>query len=186
MSPVAFRFALTLVTFWTLKPSGRGMTTFLLVHGTFAREAEWTQPNSALQIFIRKAVIAKGDAAIFAPVPWSGRNRTLDRLAAADEIAAEITAIKSQRPTEKIFLIGHSHGGSAMSYFLKKYEQQRLLVQGAIFLSTPFIALKEKRDLDIRVRLNFYIISFAICFVVFLLARYLFDSFGSKDHLAVC
>jgi pimeloyl-ACP methyl ester carboxylesterase len=147
------------------------MATFLLVHGTFAREADWTKSNSPLQLSLQRAVCAKGETALFTPVAWSGRNRMLDRLAAADEIAAKITTIKSQLSNEKIFLIGHSHGGSAVSYFLKKYEQQRLLIQGAIFLSTPFIALKEKKDLDRRVRLNFYIVSFAVYFVILVLRR---------------
>jgi triacylglycerol esterase/lipase EstA (alpha/beta hydrolase family) len=93
------------------------MVTFLLVHGTFAPGAEWTAPRSLLQRTFEDALRAKNESAAFEPVDWSGRNLTRDRLIAADKIAVKINAVRADSPNAKIFLIGHSHGGSAISFF---------------------------------------------------------------------
>lgn len=157
------------------------MATFFLVHGTFARNAEWTQPNSPLRASIEGAFLDRGEQAKFVPINWTGRNRGKDRRIAAGYIASAVASTRAQMPDEAIFLIGHSHGGSAIAFFLKNFEAERDLISGAIFLSTPFIALKPKADLEHRISLAFWLGAFALYFVTFNVARFLLQRFGGLD-----
>jgi len=125
------------------------MIHFILVHGTFAERAPWTLEGSALRARLTQ-LVAPNDVASFAAVPWGGRNLTRARLVAADAIATQVKA-KSENG-EKIFLIGHSHGGSAIAYFLKAYPQVRDRVTGVAFLSTPFIATRLRPQWRLLVR----------------------------------
>ena len=87
------------------------MATFLLVHGTFAKSANWP----ALQDSVAEAACEAGESAFFQQVPWSGKNRAAAREAAASAILKSVQDIQSSSNNEKIFLIGHSHGGSAIA-----------------------------------------------------------------------
>jgi pimeloyl-ACP methyl ester carboxylesterase len=75
-------------------------------------------------------------------VPWSGRNFGGARLMAAQSIAQNVRSVHGRKTSEKMFLIGHSHGGSAIAYFLKTFPELRDHVSGVAFLSTPFIAMR--------------------------------------------
>jgi hypothetical protein len=116
------------------------MTIFILVHGTFARNAPWTNSDSPLCNHLRDAARKQGQPAQFIPVEWSGRNLGRDRVATATSIVDKIKAIRAKSPDEILFLIGHSHGGSAIAYFLKNFPDLREMVAGCAFLPTPFVA----------------------------------------------
>jgi hypothetical protein len=117
------------------------MADFILVHGTFAKHASWTLNGSSLRKRIEALADRAGHHALFRPVPWGGRNLGRDRLAAAEAIAVEMRAINAtDDENKKIFLIGHSHGGSAIAYFLKAFPELAANVTGVAFLSTPFVA----------------------------------------------
>jgi hypothetical protein len=88
--------------------------TFLLVHGTFAPHAKWTRPGSILYTRLQAEF---PDATIDA-IPWSGRNRFADRLEAANTIKG--VALDKVGTGSPVFLIGHSHGGSAIIYALNQ------------------------------------------------------------------
>jgi len=118
------------------------MAEFILVHGTFAKHAPWTLEGSALRTSIIDVIGQIGMACQFTPLPWGGRNRGTDRLAAAASIASHVTTAIAKNNDEKIFLIGHSHGGSAIAYFIKNYPQLAVHVTGVAFLSTPFVATR--------------------------------------------
>jgi hypothetical protein len=118
------------------------MAVFILVHGTFARNAPWTTTDSPLCTRLRDAAGSHGQPARFIPVEWSGKNLRRDRLETAKSIAHEIELSRSAEPDQPIFLIGHSHGGSAIAYFLKNFPDLRDAVAGCAFLSTPFVALR--------------------------------------------
>jgi len=90
------------------------MATFLLVHGTFAKSTDWPAVREGLA----EAVHEAGETASFKPLAWSGKNRAAAREAAASAILKSVQDIQSSSNNEKIFLIGHSHGGSAVAYFL--------------------------------------------------------------------
>jgi alpha/beta hydrolase family protein len=116
------------------------MATFILVHGTYAKAAYWP----ALQDGLALAANAAGEHSRFKELTWSGKNRASAREAAAAEIASSLQDIQSASKNEKIFVIGHSHGGSAIAYFLKEYPCLAQTLSGCVFLSTPFIAIRPR------------------------------------------
>ena len=118
------------------------MATFILVHGTFAKAARW----SVLQDRLTETVRAAGDAPSFEPLTWTGRNRAAARQAAALEISTSVKNIQRASANEKIFIIGHSHGGSAIAYFLKEHPEAANTLAGCAFLSTPFVAMRPRRN----------------------------------------
>jgi pimeloyl-ACP methyl ester carboxylesterase len=78
----------------------------------------------------------------FERVVWSGRNRLSDRYQATHRIA-EI--VNSRAIGERFVLVGHSHGGSAIAYYLREQNPVPEAVVGSVFLSTPFVALRERQ-----------------------------------------
>jgi pimeloyl-ACP methyl ester carboxylesterase len=118
------------------------MATFILVHGTWAKHAPWTLPGSLLRKHIEALATEAGQLAHFEPLPWGGHNFGRSRLAAAHAIAEKVRSLTSAGNDEKLFLIGHSHGGSAIAYFLKHYPALVESITGVAFLSTPFVATR--------------------------------------------
>lgn len=116
------------------------MASFILIHGTFARDATWTSSDSPLCKSLEDAVRQHGQPTTFTPVKWSGRNWGTDRVETAASIANEIKARQARAPGDAVFLIGHSHGGSAIAYLLKNFPDVRDGIAGCAFLSTPFVA----------------------------------------------
>src|SRR5262245_7574025 len=117
------------------------MATFILVHGTFAKSAHWPVLQDSLADTARVA----GDTPSFEQLTWTGRNRAGARQAAASEIFALVKRIQCTSANEKIFVIGHSHGGNAIAYFLKEHPEAASALAGCAFLSTPFIAIRARR-----------------------------------------
>jgi len=118
------------------------MATFILVHGTFTKSAHW--PN--LQDRLAETARAAGDEPAVEPLPWSGRNRASAREAAASAIFTLVQKIRRISANERIFIIGHSHGGSAIAYFLKEHPEAAKTLAGCAFLSTPFVAIRPRRE----------------------------------------
>jgi pimeloyl-ACP methyl ester carboxylesterase len=118
------------------------MATFILVHGTFAKSAQWP----FLQDSLAETARAAGDEPFFEQLTWTGRNRARARQAAASAIFASVQKIQRTSANEKIFLIGHSHGGSAIAYFLKEHPEAAKTLAGCAFLSTPFVAIRPRRE----------------------------------------
>jgi hypothetical protein len=116
------------------------MITFILVHGTFARKASFTLKDSALRRALQTVCDRYFERASFVSTRWSGRNLASDRIVAAQQIATEIRRLPASHGP--IFLLGHSHGGNAIAYFLKQYPELGSMVCGAAFLSTPFVAMR--------------------------------------------
>lgn len=117
------------------------MVTFVLVHGTFASKSRWPHPGSPIRAALAEVAKAAGEQARFKRVVWTGKNRIEDRRAASDQISEIV--IRS-RPDEQFILIGHSHGGSAIAYYLCQEKQGNNKILGCIFLSTPFVAIRER------------------------------------------
>ncbi|MBR1300068.1 alpha/beta fold hydrolase [Bradyrhizobium sp. AUGA SZCCT0042] len=114
------------------------MATFVLVHGTYAKSADWP----ALQSALTDVAKLNGQDVRIEKIPWTGKNRAGARQWAAVDLFRLLLDIRFKNPNEKIFLIGHSHGGSAIVYFLKRYPNMPLA--GCAFLSTPFVAIRER------------------------------------------
>jgi pimeloyl-ACP methyl ester carboxylesterase len=118
------------------------MATFILVHGTFAKPAHWPMLQHSLAETARSA----GHEPAFEWLPWTGRNRAKARQTAASEISALVQRILRTSANERIFIIGHSHGGSAIAYFLKELPEAAKTLAGCAFLSTPFVAIRPRKE----------------------------------------
>src|SRR3981081_681107 len=118
------------------------MATFILVHGTYAKFAHWP----ALTDKLTETARAAGDAPSFEQVRWTGKNRSGARQDAASSIFTVVKRIQRTSANEKIFIIGHSHGGSAIAYFLKEHPEAANTLAGCAFLSTPFVAIRPRRE----------------------------------------
>jgi len=113
---------------------------FLLVHGTWAKGAPWTRPDGPLA----RRLTMEFPGCVVIPSDWSGRNRFSDRLAAAKHVEKAATAqLDLGRP---VFLIGHSHGGSAIAYAVRSNRRLQQRIAGAVFLGTPFMSFALRRS----------------------------------------
>jgi len=118
------------------------MVTFILVHGTFAKSARWPILQNSLAETARSA----GHEPAFEWLSWTGRNRARARQTAASEIYTLVQRIQRTSANERIFIIGHSHGGSAIGYFLKELPEVAKTLAGCAFLSTPFVAIRPRKE----------------------------------------
>jgi pimeloyl-ACP methyl ester carboxylesterase len=118
------------------------MATFILIHGTWTKSARWPGLREGLAL----AASEGGERSRFEELRWSGANKTSARQGAASDILSLVQKIRSASIDEKIFIIGHSHGGSAIAYFLKQHATLAKALSGCAFLSTPFIAIRPKPE----------------------------------------
>ncbi|MGO6788698.1 hypothetical protein ACCS70_18755 [Rhizobium ruizarguesonis] len=166
--------------------------TFLLLHGTFARGAKWTLPDSPLCQRINAVAGAVGVRADIRAIPWSGRNSSADRMDAAREIASALQRI-DRDASPQVFLIGHSHGGSAIAHFLLNRQAEGAEISGCAFLSTPFIAARIRPDafltyaalVAIIASVGFVLLSILLDVLVGGALTLIFDDFGGSNILAV-
>ena len=82
-----------------------------LVHGTWARGAAWTRPESPFRIMIQDELRGLGAASVtvISDFEWSGLNRHEDRREAALALQCKLKTVLAGRPNAFHFLIGHSH-----------------------------------------------------------------------------
>jgi pimeloyl-ACP methyl ester carboxylesterase len=120
--------------------------TFVLVHGTFASDAKWPRAGSSMRECLKRAAEEAGVRIRFKRVVWSGKNQLAERHRATQRIAAIVNAAieNPARQGERFILVGHSHGGSVIAYHLRQFSKVSDRIIGCIFLSTPFLALRER------------------------------------------
>src|SRR5262249_47174563 len=110
-----------------------------LVHGTFARRANWSRPESnfakALQARINNTVR-------FESFDWSGFNLHRARLLASRRLADKLISTRKRFPGAKLIVVGHSHGGNVAAYALRD-PIVAAAVDGLVSLATPFIWVTE-------------------------------------------
>jgi pimeloyl-ACP methyl ester carboxylesterase len=117
----------------------------VLVHGTFARNSEWCQPNSAFRTDLNQFF---GGTVQFIRFRWSGWNLHRARIMAGTRLAARLADVVSSNPNSKIVVIGHSHGGNVIRYAFRhvgKDVGER--VGGVVTLATPFVTVKPRQNL---------------------------------------
>jgi hypothetical protein len=166
--------------------------TFLLLHGTFARGARWTLPDSPLCRRIEDVAREVGIAADIRAVPWSGRNRARDRIAAGRELEQILLGIDREVSPE-VFLIGHSHGGSAIAHFLTNRRVEDPEISGCVFLSTPFIVARVRPDafltysslLVIAAIVGFVAIDILLSILIGGALTLMFENYGGSNLLAI-
>ena len=140
----------------------------ILVHGTFAKEAEWTQPGSALFKYLAERLPAS-----ISSYQWSGGNSYKARNSASKELAKRILEDSEARPEAIRVLIAHSHGGNVAIGALRELGKIKL-VDGLVCLGTPFLFAKERRQGNLAPFLNIllWIILVAPFLVLFLYAMF--------------
>jgi hypothetical protein len=113
-----------------------------LVHGTFARQAAWTQPGSKLRDALTKHLGGK-EIVGFERFNWSGDNNHSARLQAGNELRQQLRETVRKHPKAKHFIVAHSHGGNVTLYALRD-KQLRTTICGVVCIGTPFITCRER------------------------------------------
>jgi pimeloyl-ACP methyl ester carboxylesterase len=114
----------------------------VLVHGTFARGAAWTQPSRST--LCRRLRDELGDDVTFDAFEWSGENTHRARVLGGKGLAAHLEDLIGYRRDRRIFVIGHSHGGTVITHALRHRPALARALDGVVFLSTPFIQLRRR------------------------------------------
>jgi tetratricopeptide (TPR) repeat protein len=115
-------------------PSADQPVVISIVHGTFARDAEWAREDGWLCENLRKAFPDR--RVVFDRFPWSGRNSHAARLAAGAELRARL--LRHEGNLANHFVLAHSHGGTVAAYALREAELHSR-IGGLVCIGTPFL-----------------------------------------------
>ncbi|MEO0996892.1 MAG: hypothetical protein AAFX58_05175 [Pseudomonadota bacterium] len=148
-----------------------------LVHGTFARRAGWTEPDS---ILARRIVRTLGQGTVVESFEWTGANSHAARLRAGAELAEKLRACRGRYIDCPQFVVAHSHGGNVAAYALMD-EGARAAVGGVVCLGTPFIHAKG-RDLAGTRRLVQWLLAACLAIIAFLLLAAIAYGVNSAVH----
>jgi len=108
----------------------------IIVHGTFANNADYAQQNAPFQKSVSKTF---GENAV--AFNWSGNNNRADRTAAAKALAKFI-AQHEFKSGEKLNIVAHSHGGNVVKEYTQLKESKG--IDTLVDLGTP-----QRRDYNI-------------------------------------
>ena len=106
-----------------------------LVHGTFARRADWTIESSTLCRTIRETMHAP---VRFERFLWSGWNTVTSRSKAVERLILHLAESHARWPHARHFIVGHSHGGN-IAFQAMRDETVAEHIAGVVCLSTPFL-----------------------------------------------
>jgi MFS family permease len=146
---------------------------FTLLHGTWARHAAWTHPESKLCGALRKRF---GEQTEIHSVDWCGWNNVGTRTKGAEKLCKHLRALELA-PDDRHFLIAHSHGGNVALYALTEPDVAKR-VAGVATIATPYL-IASKRQWSDRL---YWALSTLGAAVFLVLAPYLdrlADRFGS-------
>jgi pimeloyl-ACP methyl ester carboxylesterase len=118
-------------------------SSIFLVHGTFAKNAQWTQKDSALCATLRRELCTED----IKPIPWNGTNTTWGRQEGLSKLATELRKSLDANPANQHIVIGHSHGGTIALQAAASPEFFGKVA--AILLSAP-ILVPRKRSFSYR------------------------------------
>ena len=111
-----------------------------LVHGTFAKDAEWIHPDSPLAETVSHSL---GDNAHIEPFNWSGDNSHKARETAGIALADKIRNCNQRNPGSPQYIVAHSHGGNVAAYALSDSDVSANVI-GVACLGTPFIKARAR------------------------------------------
>lgn len=119
----------------------------LLLHGTWAGAARWTQEGSPFRTELRARLARHGYDPRFECFPWNGKNRWSGRALVTEKVNRQLDDAKAERDHRWEFLVvAHSHGGNIATEAVR--ERLRvdpgLPIRGVVCLNTPFL-LREVR-----------------------------------------
>src|SRR5688500_10186500 len=106
-----------------------------LVHGTFARRADWTLPSSRT---CRSISAAAAGQVRFEQFLWSGWNAVTLRKRGVERLTLHLTDVLARWPDARHFVIGHSHGGN-IAFQAMRDAAVESRIAGVVCLSTPFL-----------------------------------------------
>ena len=108
-------------------------TVFVLVHGTWARNADWIGEHAGFASQLTSRIPAAKTRAF----RWSGRNSDRDRASAGEALVRETSALRAEYPEAEVVVIGHSHGGNvALNAYREAGGPES--IDKIICLGTPF------------------------------------------------
>lgn len=139
------------------------VTIITLVHGTWARGAEWIKDSSPLAEALKRDV--QGEVRI-APFNWSGGNRHFKRRQAADDLRRVLESQVEEYPESRRFVIAHSHGGNVALYALNDPDIGEKIT-GTICLSTPFIHCRPRIFPEGTLLISYMILAVVFCLLLF-------------------
>jgi hypothetical protein len=114
-----------------------------LVHGTFARNADWIQDNSPFCSYLRDKLCVDD----ITPINWTGRNTTKARHDGMIDLSTKLKNSLAEKPASLHVVIGHSHGGTIALQAVNSPEfVNRVRI---VLLSTP-ILVPRKREFTFR------------------------------------
>lgn len=121
-----------------------------LVHGTWARNAGWIRPRSALSRALRERL--GQDTKIF-PFIWSGHNSPSARSLASERLRKKLALRLKDYATARHYIVCHSHGGNIALTAVAGADSEKQAgtdlakrIDGIVCLATPFLVAR-KRDL---------------------------------------
>jgi hypothetical protein len=118
----------------TSQPEGAGTPIFVLVHGTYAQDASWTQDGSLMVSALRAGFDRPGLACF----TWHSFNGLRARLRAAFTLAGDLDRLSLAHPGSPIVAIAHSHGGNVVAWASTLLCRP---IHGAVYMNTPFLWL---------------------------------------------
>ena len=114
-----------------------------LVHGTWAKNAAWVEPGSALSRALQERF---GEGIELFQFKWTGGNSHSARRQATEELKKELAQrLRHCNTRVRQYLICHSHGGNVAISALADVGLQEKIA-GVVCLATPFLVARE-RDL---------------------------------------
>jgi hypothetical protein len=112
-----------------------------LVHGTFARNAAWTRPGSALRDHLEARLPGR---VVYHRFRWSGWPSHLARDRAGSRLRARLLKCVQNSETAHHCVISHSHGGNIVCYALRDATELADRLDCIITLSTPFLWVRSR------------------------------------------
>jgi hypothetical protein len=112
-----------------------------LVHGTFASNAAWTRPGSALREHLEKSLPGH---VVYHRFRWSGLPSHLARDRAAQRLRARLLKCVHHDKTAHHCVIAHSHGGNILCYALRDAPELVERLDCTVTLSTPFLLVRSR------------------------------------------
>ncbi len=149
----------------------------VLIHGTFAPNAPWTDSNSD---FCKRITNQLDGDVTFQVFNWSGKNSHKSRLSAAKELKAILETGCGESDCKKI-IIAHSHGGNIAMYALKELGEKAKDFE-LITMATPFLNT-EKRDYKSFLEVNLFLLPFSIYTLLLAAVGFVFYFFVKKYTL---
>ena len=130
--------------------SGASRNVFILVHGTWARNSDWTKPGSAFQTLLTN----HASGCEISRISWRGRNREGDREQGVEQLKASIKEQFDLHPNAKHFVVAHSHGGNIAATAVADPEISRHLA-GLVCFNTPFLVTVQRNLVSLAIALGF-------------------------------